>query len=105
MSQKQQGKATWPQLSDHRHLNIHANAIALLNDAKQLKQVQEAVLHGPPKSVFHQFLNAAIELAKKITDVPSLDVVTKDLKKIKESIQNQSKQHIQLIKAVNVIEN
>jgi hypothetical protein len=31
-------------------------------------------------------------------------VVTKDLKEIKESIQNQSKQQIQLIKAVDVIE-
>jgi hypothetical protein len=50
--------------------------------------VQEAASHGPSKSVFLQFLNAVIELAEKVTDDPSLDVITKYLNEIKEFIQN-----------------
>jgi hypothetical protein len=33
-----------------------------------------------------------VELAEKVTEAPSLDVVVKDLKEIKKYIQNQSRQ-------------
>jgi hypothetical protein len=50
------------------------------------------------------FLDAAIALAQKVTDAPSLEAITKDLKEIKDTVQNQTKQQLQLIKAVNTIE-
>jgi hypothetical protein len=50
-----------------------------LNDAKQLKQTQEKQTNGPPKSLFLVFLDAAIALAQKVTNAPSLEAVTKDL--------------------------
>ena len=105
MAQKpSSGRPTWPQLeATNCHKNIHVYAIAITNVLKQFKEKQRKTGNSLPKSVFLPLVEGIIDFAERVVETPLLKIFQNNLRKIKNSIQKQANQQLQIVKTVNTI--